>query len=197
MWWDEIVRWYQPCTFQSECIGSTFALITGKLTPVMKRGGLCMCGGRKKREMKRSKFMYERRRDGKRGNKEGKLVLPFPADPGSRQPRRVWIFVEAWKCFLGRGGSVAVFCLDSGWAWTAKNRSVIESQRVSLKNVALSCMFVHLVSRVSEWRTWEERDGEGRGKPPLPPPAWNTKFTADLIQGKLWQCKRLSSCHQK
>lgn len=31
-----------------------------------------------------------------------------------------------------------------------ENRNVIESQRVSLKNAALSCMFVHLVSGVSE-----------------------------------------------
>lgn len=30
-----------------------------------------------------------------RGNKEGKLGLPVPADAGSREPRRVWIFVEA------------------------------------------------------------------------------------------------------
>lgn len=31
-----------------------------------------------------------------------------------------------------------------------ENRNVIESQRLSPKNVALSCMFVHLVSGVSE-----------------------------------------------
>lgn len=43
-----------------------------------------------------------------------------------------------------------------------ENRTVIESQRLTLKNVALSCMFVHLVSGVSEWRTWEGREGAGR-----------------------------------
>lgn len=67
-----------------------------------------------------------------------------------------------------------------------ENRNVIESQTVTLKNAALSCMFVHLVSGVSEWRTWEERGGDKTQTLPL-----------ILLKTNYSSVNILSYCHQK
>lgn len=57
-----------------------------------------MCVRVEERERKRKKFMYERRRDinpTREATKRANWECQFLADAGSREPRRVWIFVEA------------------------------------------------------------------------------------------------------
>lgn len=94
-----------------------------------------------------------------RNNKRGQIECrPCRQMQEAGSQRRVWIFVEAWIMFSWLRRKCSTVLLGFNLSVDGENRSVIESQRLRVKkNVALSCMFVHLVSRVSEWRTWGKR----------------------------------------